>query len=304
MKIVIAGGSGYLGRLLIEHFSTKNHQIVVLSRSSSRTEGQVKYVTWNGEEIGDWANELENTDALINLSGKNINCSFTANNRAALISSRIKSTQVLGKAINLCQKPPKIWLNASSVAYFKETYSVSATENFAQKGDDFLSELSHKWEETFHQIHCPATVKTIFRISLILGEQKGSALLVLKKLIKSGGGGKAGNGKQMVSWMGEKDFVEALSFLISNRLGGVFNFCNTSALSNSDFMRELRRLYGMPFGVPTPEFLLRIGAKILDTAPDLVLRSQNVFPENLLNAGFEFKQNKLDNVIPKIRKFH
>ncbi|MDG4945936.1 TIGR01777 family oxidoreductase [Weeksellaceae bacterium KMM 9713] len=294
-KMVLSGGTGYLGSLIQDYFKNE-YEIYILTRSERESKGNIHFVQWDSKNLGDWTNVLENADVLINLAGMNINTRFTEENKKKLLSSRINSTEALGKAIEQCEVPPKMWLNASSAAIYEESIEVARTEDDTTRDDDFLSFLSQKWEEAFYKYANDKTNKTVFRISLILGESEESALHMLKKLVKLGGGGAAGSGDQMVSWMGEKDLPRALDFIIKNQLTGAFNFSNGNVLSNADFMKELRKKYKMPIGLPAPEFLINIGTKIIGTSSDLVLRSQNIAPKNLKEAGFKFEQLQLSDI--------
>lgn len=294
-KMVLSGGTGYLGGLIQEYFKNE-YEIYILTRSDRESKGNIHFVQWDSKNLGDWTRVLENADVLINLAGMNINTRFTEENKKKLLSSRIDSTEALGKAIEQCENPPKMWLNASSAAIYEESKEVASTESDTSRGDDFLSFLSQKWEEAFYKYANDKTKKAVFRISLILGDNEQSALHMLKKLVKLGGGGAAGSGEQMVSWMGEKDLPRALEFIIKNELTGAFNFSNGNVLSNADFMKELRNNNKMPIGLPAPEFLINIGTKIIGTSPDLVLRSQNIAPKNLKDAGFKFEQLQLSDI--------
>lgn len=294
-KMVLSGGTGYLGKLIQDYFK-EEYEFYILTRSNKEDTKGVHYVQWDGETLGDWKEALENADVLINLAGKNINTRFNKENKKQLLSSRIDSTFILGEAIEQCENPPKMWLNASAAAIYEESNKMARGESDGSRGDDFLSVMSQKWEQAFYAHANNKTRKSAFRISLILGESEGSALQMLKKLVKLGGGGAAGSGKQMVSWMGEQDFVRALDFIIKNELIGAFNFCNENAMSNAEFMKQLRKKYHIAFGLPAPAFLIKIGTRIIGTAEDLVLRSQNVYPGNLLSKGFEFKQQEIEGI--------
>ena len=291
-KMIIAGGTGYLGELLTEYFKD-SYEIFVLSRSEEVKDNSVNYVTWDGKTLGDWTETLEDAAVLINLAGKNINTSFTEKNKKAILESRIESTEILGKAVENCPNPPGMWLNASAVAVYEESREEVRDEFSPTNGTDFLSRVGQKWEAAFQKYGQPQTLKTVFRISLILGDSEGSAYQTLKNMVKLGLGGKAGSGKQMVSWLGEKDFVRAIDFIIQHKLDGVFNFCNTHPVSNDQLMKTLRKKYGMPLGLPAPEFMINIGAGIIGTAPELVLRTQHVAPKRLIEAGFTFQQEDL-----------
>lgn len=288
MKIVISGGTGYLGSLLVDYYKTKA-DVYVLTRSIKKDlPASVKQVVWDAKNVGDWSECLENADVLINLAGKNINTRMTEKNKQEILQSRIASTEALGKAIEECKNPPKMWLNASSVAIYDESRREEKTEFSELNGTDFLSEVSRKWEMAFYRYAEGKTKKVVFRISLVLGDHKGSALHSLKKLVQFGGGGKAGNGTQMVSWVSEKDFVRAISYIVKHELEGDFNIANGSAVSNKLLMEMLRKKYNRSFGLSAPKLLIKLGGEVIGTPPELILRSQNVIPKRLWKAGFNF----------------
>lgn len=294
-KLILSGGTGYLGSLIVNHFKN-DYEVYILTRSNRESEGNIHYVKWDGDTLGEWTQILEDADVVINLAGKNINTRFTEENKTAILQSRIDSTEILGKAIEAAKKPPKMWLNASSVAIYAESEDVARDEYSLPVGKDFLSKVSQAWEEAFYKYPNEQTKKTVFRISLIMGNHEGSAYQTLKKLVKLGSGGKAGNGKQMVSWLSEIDFVRGLEFIVKNELEGAFNFCNPNVLSNAELMKQLRKKYSMPFGLPAPEFLIKLGAGIIGTAPELVLRSQNVVPKRLIENGFTFQLTEIQDI--------
>ena len=295
MKIVIAGGTGYLGKLLADYYKNNNEVYVLTRKVKSGIPKEIKQVEWDGKTVGEWKKCLENADVLINLAGKSINTRLTEENKKAILQSRIESTEALGKTIEDCKNPPKIWLNASSTAIYDESFKNEKNEYSELDGTDFLSEVSRKWEMAFHRYAEGLTKKAVFRISLVLGESKGSALHTLKTLVKLGGGGKAGSGRQMVSWISEKDFVRAINFIIKNELEGDFNLANGFAITNAILMKLLRKKYKRSFGLSAPKILVQIGTSIIGVPSDLVLRSQNVVPERLWNNGFNFRhENILD----------
>uniref|UniRef100_UPI0039A69CD4 TIGR01777 family oxidoreductase n=1 Tax=Ornithobacterium rhinotracheale TaxID=28251 RepID=UPI0039A69CD4 len=288
MKIVISGGTGYLGSLLVDYYKTKA-QVYVLTRSPKKDiPPMVNQVVWDAKNLGDWANCLENADALINLAGKSINTRMTEKNKQEILQSRIDATEALGKAIEACKVPPKMWLNASSIAIYDESRREEKTEYSDLNGTDFLSEVCRKWEMAFYRYAEGKTKKAVFRISLVLGEHKGSALHTLKRLVQFGGGGKAGSGTQMVSWVSERDFVRAIAYIVKHELEGDFNIANGSAVSNKLLMEMLRKKYKRSFGLSAPKILIKLGGEIIGTPPELILRSQNVIPKRLWKAGFNF----------------
>lgn len=291
MKIVYAGGTGYLGGLLIDHFAKKGAKQYVLTRGNPEIT-HAESVSWDGKNLGDWTKTLENADVLINLAGKNINTRFTPENKQKLTSSRVQTTELLGRAVDMAKTPPRAWLNASSVAIYNESKEHFKDENSPENGIDFLSQLSRAWENAFWA-HGNTPRKSIFRISLVMGESEGSAMKTLRQLVKLGLGGSAGSGEQMVSWISENDFVRAIDYIVSRDLKGAFNFCNTQPLSNAELMRQLRKKYKMPIGLSAPAFAVKMGAGIIGTAPELVLRSQKVFPKRLTDEGFVFKEEHI-----------
>ncbi|MGI9526050.1 MAG: TIGR01777 family oxidoreductase [Weeksellaceae bacterium] len=295
-KLILSGGTGYLGKLIQDHFK-KDYEIYILTRSDKKSqEPGIHFVQWDGDSVGEWTAVLENADVVINLAGKNINTRFTEENKKAILESRIDSTQAIGKAIENCENPPKMWLNASSVAVYKESKEYPKDELSPTNGEDFLSIVSQEWEKAFYKYPNTSIIKAVFRITLILGDHDGSAYQTLKKLVQLGGGGKAGDGEQIVSWLGEADFVNALEFLIDNELEGPFNFGNPKPISNAELMKQLREKFKVPFGLPAPEFMIKIGANIMGTAPELVLRSQNTQPKRLLEHGFKFTQLDIKDI--------
>ncbi|MFD2823067.1 TIGR01777 family oxidoreductase [Lacinutrix iliipiscaria] len=289
--ILIAGGSGFIGRVLERFFSSKGYQVKILTRSPKRA----NEIYWNAKHIEDsWSKELENLDALINLTGKNINCRFTDKNKQLIISSRVNSTEVLGKAIEACKNPPKVWMNSSTTSIYKSSYDVEMSENNHQIGDDFEKEVATLWEAAFYKYENPKTRKLVIRTSLVLGEEDG-AFVPLKKLTQFGLGGNAGNGKQKVSWIHKHDFARAIDFLIQNeKAKGPFNFCAPNPVTNKVLMKTFRKTLNMPIGIPSPKFILEIGAFFMRTETDLILKSRNVIPKKLLKCGFTFNFNTID----------
>ena len=226
--IIIAGGTGFLGNLLESYFSKKGYQIKILSRKPKKE----NHIYWDAQTLDNWTKELENAEALINLTGKTINSRFTDKNIQLIKDSRVASTIVLGEAINLCENPPKIWMNSSTTSIYKESYDVFMSEEKNEIGNDFEQKVATVWENAFHKTANPKTRKIILRTSIVLGEN-GGAFPTLKKLTKFGLGGKQGNGKQKVSWIHEYDFIKVVEFLLNKEnLSGAFNLCVPKPIEN------------------------------------------------------------------------
>jgi uncharacterized protein (TIGR01777 family) len=298
-KIVIAGGSGFFGNHLVEYFKN-TYQVIVLTRGKSFSENSVKYEHWNAETKGDWVEVLNGAQVLINLTGKSINCRFTAENKKNLLSSRINATNVLAAAIESIENPPKIWFNASAGAMYKVKDKPN-TEEEKEYDDSFLAKMALAWEKAFFEKNLPQTKRVAMRISLILGTD-GGVFPVWKKITNLLMGGKAGNGRQKVAWIHVEDAISAVDFIIKNNLEGVFNFSTNQPLSNKELMKTLRSQMNIPFGLPAPEFSIRLGSMFLQTEPSLLLDSVNFIPKKLNEKGFQFKYNQISLALNNLIK--
>ena len=293
-KIVIAGGSGYLGTALVNYFKDRVGDIVILSRVGKEPEGNVRTVTWDAASFGNWNGELENADVVINLTGKSVDCRYTEANKKLILSSRLDSTTVLGKAIQLCTVPPRVWINASSATIYKASFDKFMTESMGDIGDDFSMTVCKKWEEAFNQFNLPQTRKVVLRTSIVLGKE-GGALIALRNLVKVGFGGIQGDGKQFVSWIHEHDFCRITDWVIHNQTtSGAYNTTAPNPVTNYDFMSMLRTTMNMGIGLPLPKWLLTFGAGLIGTETELVLKSRKVVPERLLESTFQFKFPTVD----------
>ncbi|WP_046756918.1 TIGR01777 family oxidoreductase [Kordia jejudonensis] len=299
-KIVIAGGSGFLGRALIDFYLPKGYEIVVLSRKAKETgNDMLRYVAWNAKTLDIWLTELEGIEALINLTGKSVDCRYNPKNKAEILNSRVQSTEVLGEAIKACAVPPKFWINSSTATIYEHSLEKEMTESTGIIGNDFSMNVAKSWEEAFHNTKTPRTQKIALRTSIVLGKN-GGAFLPLKNLTKAGLGGTQGNGNQKVSWIHEHDFCRAIHFLITKNKAGIFNVTAPNPLPNKTFMQTLRRILKIPFGLPQPKWLLKLGARIIKTEAELILKSRFVIPEKLLTAGFQFNYPTAEMAIQEI----
>ena len=296
--IIIAGGSGFLGQVLETYFVEKQYKVKILTRYPKRDND----IYWNAIDLGDWQRELENVDALINLTGKSVDCRYTEENKKAIYNSRIDTTNLLGLAINLCEHPPKTWFNSSTATIYRHSISKQMTEETGEIGDDFSMNIAKSWEEAFYSITNPKTRKIALRTSIVMGKN-GGALTPLKTLTKFGLGGKQASGAQKVSWIHELDFARAIMFLMKNEsLQGNFNLSVINPTNNKTLMKSMRTVLGIPFGISHPIWLLNLGAKLIGTEPELVLKSRNVIPKRLLNNGFKFKFENIEIALTNLLK--
>ena len=298
-KLIIAAGTGFLGQVLINHFKDKFEQIVILTRGNTKTIDGIKYVNWNAKTFSGWENELENATVLINLTGKSVDCRYTKKNKKEILLSRIESTKILNKAVLNCQNPPKHWLNSSTSTIYRFSLDKQMDEVDGEIGNDFSINVALSWEKAFFKTETPNTLKTALRTSIVLGKN-GGAFIPLKTLAKIGFGGQQGKGNQFISWIHEEDFVNAIDFIIQKEIIGVLNIVSPEPISNSDFMQKLRKSVGFPFGIPINTLLLEIGSFFIRTETELVLKSRNVIPKKLLENGFKFKFQNVDDVFQNL----
>jgi uncharacterized protein len=222
-KIVIAGGTGFLGRCLAAHFVKAHDHVTILTRGNSHTNGPIDYKQWDGRTIGGWMECLENVDVLINLNGKSVDCRYTEKNKKLIYATRLEATAVLGQAIQQCKQPPKLWINAASATIYRHSLDKEMDEYTGEFGSGFSVDVCQQWESMFNSFTLNNTRKVIIRTGIVLGKN-GGPLKPLKMLAKLGVGGKQGNGNQYFSWLHEDDFVSSVEFICANNhLSGVYN---------------------------------------------------------------------------------
>lgn len=292
-KLIIAAGTGFLGKVLVDHFKNKFEEIVILTRGKSKTIDGIKYVNWNAKTFSGWEKELENATVLINLAGKSVDCRYTEKNKKEILLSRIESTKILNKAVLNCKNPPRHWLNSSTATIYRFSLDKEMDETNGEIGNDFSINVALSWEKAFFKTETPNTLKTALRTSIVLGKN-GGAFIPLKTLAKIGFGGKQGKGNQFLSWIHEEDFARAVDFILEKELIGKINIVSPKPVPNVDFMKKLRKAVGFPCGIPINKTLLEIGSFFIRTETELVLKSRNVVPKRLLDNGFEFKFGNID----------
>ncbi|MEY2924092.1 MAG: hypothetical protein RLZZ337_640 [Bacteroidota bacterium] len=296
MRIVIAGGSGFMGDYLKQRFEEDNNNVTILTRNPNAQEN----VYWDGKTIGEWTTTLENADVLINLAGKSVDCRYTKRNKNLIFSSRLESTAILGKAISSAQNPPKLWINSSTATIYEHSLYDGNTEAVGEIGSGFSVEVAKAWEKTFFDCFCQSTRQVALRTAIVLGN-KGGAFVPFKRLVKLGLGGKMSSGRQMVSWVHQEDVYRAILFVMANHnIEGVLNLSSPSPVTNGEFMQALRKEVVVPFGLPHFKPMLEIAAFFMRTETELLLKSRYVLPERLLILGFKFKYNRLEDAIKSL----
>lgn len=294
-RIVLAGGSGFLGRVLADWLTARGAEVVILTRTPHRG-GPVREVQWDVRTLGQWQREIEGAEAVINLAGRTVDCRYNAENRRLIMDSRVDSTRVLGSAINLCGRPPRVWLNSSTATIYKHTYGAANDEATGVIGatpdakDEFSVEVALAWERALEAAPTPDTRKIALRSAMVLGSGQNSVFPMLRRLVRLGLGGRMGNGRQFVSWIHERDFCRAIEWLLAeDDFRGPANLAAPNPVPNAELMRTLRKVCRMPLGLPATRWMLEVGAFFLGTETELIIKSRRVVPGRLLAAGFEFE---------------
>ncbi|MBX3117558.1 MAG: TIGR01777 family oxidoreductase [Fimbriimonadaceae bacterium] len=296
MKIVIPGGSGHVGQMLARYWQKQGHEIVVLSRSSSA--GEVRAVAWDGKTLGPWTEEFENADVILNLAGRSVNCRYTEANLKQMMDSRVDSTRVVGQAIAQAKHPPKLWFQASTATIYAHRLDAPNDEYTGILGGDepgapykwnVSIEIAKAWERELDEADTPSTRKVALRSAMTMSVEDGSVFDTMARLAKKGLFGTSGSGEQYVSWVHEQDFVRALDWIIEHEnIDGAINISSPNPVPNKEFNRILRQVLRVRVGLPTMSWMLELGALVMRTETELILKSRRVVPTRLLESGFTF----------------
>ncbi|HEU5196299.1 MAG TPA: TIGR01777 family oxidoreductase [Methylomirabilota bacterium] len=297
MKIVIPGGTGQVGTALARAFQAIGAEVVVLGRTPRTLPW--RFVRWDPHDLSGWASEVDGADVVINMVGRSVNCRYTPRNREEILRSRVDSVRAVGEAIARARRPPPVWLQASTATIYahrldapndEATGIIGGREPGAPDTWRFSIEVATAWEEALAQAVTPRTRKVALRSAMIMSPDRGGIFDTLLGLVRRGLGGTAGDGRQYVSWIHDTDFVRAVRWLIARPdVQGAINLAAPLPLPYRDFMAALRRAAGVPVGLPAPRWLLEIGAVLMRTETELVLKSRRVVPGRLTAAGFTFK---------------
>ncbi|PSR54258.1 TIGR01777 family protein [Adhaeribacter arboris] len=297
-KILIAGGTGALGSAIIQRYYNTETELIVLSRTAKPTDKNIRYVAWDAKSLGAWAQELEESTAVINLVGKSVNCRYTAKNKQEIIRSRVDSTKVIGQAIQSLKQKPAVWINAGSTAIFGNSGEELKDES-SKTGGGFSPEVCKLWEQAFFSVATPGTRKVFLRIGLVLQANKG-VLKPFANLAKTGFGGKIGSGDQYMTWIHEEDFVNLIHWVINNEVTGIIHAASPFPVKNKEFMRAIRQALKVPIGLPNPAFLTRFGALFIGTEAELVLSGRRVVSTILAEKQFPFKYPQLGQALKQL----
>jgi uncharacterized protein (TIGR01777 family) len=294
-QIVIFGANGFLGRYLARHYQRQGREVVCVARHRDGWSGDGMFLEWDGRGHGPWALALEGAERVINLAGRSVNCRYHERNRREIVESRVASTKVIGEAIAACQVPPKLWMNASTATWYRHAEDGPQDEWQGEPGEGFSEEVARAWEESFFAAKVPgATRKVALRAGMVLANEDGTVFEVLRHLTRRGLGGTMGKGEQRVSWIHLDDMLAALDFIAADPLlDGVFNLTAPEFPTNRELMRAFREQQGVPFGLPAARWMLALGARLMGTEPELVLKSRWADPRRLREAGFRWRWPRL-----------
>lgn len=290
-RIVIPGGSGHLGSLLARAFHDRGDEVVVIGRTPAPAPWRTA-----GWEVLPFV--VDGADAVINLAGRSVNCRYGERNRREILRSRTESARAVANAIAAAARPPRVWLQASTATIYAHRFDAANDEATGVLGGDepgapakwrFSIEVAKKWEEVVDAAALPRTRKVKMRSAIVMSHAAGAPFAIFRWLVRHELGGRAGDGRQWVSWIHERDFVRAVQWLIDrDDLAGAVNVAAPNPLPNDDFMRTIRDACGVRFGVPGPKPLLEVVAFVHRTETELLLKSRRVVPRRLLDAGFRF----------------
>lgn len=294
-RVVLAGGSGFLGRALAEEFERAGYEPVVLTRRAGKS-SRVRQVEWDGRTVGAWARELEGAAAVVNLAGRSVDCRHTKKNRREIVESRVGSVEAVGRAIRECVAPPKVLVQAGSLAIYGDAGRRLCDET-APAGRGFPVEVCRLWERAFDSLELRGTRKVLLRIGFVLGRD-GGALPTLARLARLYLGGAVGDGRQYISWLHERDFRRLVLWCVEHaEAEGVFNATGPCPVTNAEFMCELRCALKRPWSPRTPAWLVRLGAFLMRTEPALALEGRRCIPDRLVESHFKFLYTNLESAL-------
>ncbi len=293
MRVVIAGGTGFLGLNLAGALCGRGDEVLLLSRNAPAASGPWAHEQWDGRSVGAWARSLDGADAVVNLAGRSVDCVKTPDHCDEILRSRVEATTVLGAALSRVERRPRAWVQMST-AHIHGDPPTRLIEEDSALGFGLAPEVGKAWERAFRE-GCPEDVRgVVLRTSFVLGRERGP-LQRLVRLARWGLGGRVGHGGQGISWIHQEDmnalFLRAIE---DRRMSGVYLATSPEPVSHRVFMRELRRAIRMPVGLPASEWMVRLAAPlVMRTDPELALYGRYCRPKRLLEEGFAFRFPKL-----------
>lgn len=296
-KIIITGGTGFIGLSLAQHLKDQGYEPVLIARAKPKNSCPFTFLPWDGHSLGDWKESLNGAHALVNLAGKSVDCIKTPENCDLILRSRVDSTTVLGEALRSVTNPPKIWVQMSTAHIYGDPPAQICTES-SSTGYGLAPFVGKAWEDAFLRSLPDGTRGVRLRTSFVIGKN-GGALGSLIKIVRQGFGGKVSHGKQGISWIHEYDMNNLILAAIENENYKDFYISSApNPVSNQVFMKEIKKRTSMPIALPSPAWLVRFGSKyVFKTDPELVLYGRYVKSEKLDAMGFVFKFPELGGAL-------
>ncbi len=296
MKVLIAGGSGFLGRHLTQSLLADRHQVWILSRRSQPTHPGAQNILWDGRTLGEWSRLVSDMDAVVNLTGLSLNnWPWTKTKKQRFVDSRIVPGRTLASAIADADRRPKVFVQISGINHYG--LRGEPADETTPPADDYLAQLTVQWEEATRSVEELGVRRIIGRTSVVLA--RDASLMQLMALpVRLFVGGPLGSGRQALPWIHIADQIGALRFLIENEeTHGAYNLIAPQPTSNADFMRTLARTLRRPYWLPVPAFLMRLA---LGEMSNLVLEGRFAHPRRLLEQGYTFHFPTLQEALQDI----
>ena len=290
---MIPGGTGFLGQALAARLVARGDDVVALCRTRRPVVPGSRSVVWDARTPGSWTAALEGADAVVHLTGRRVDVRPTRSNVDELISSRVGPVTLVGEAVRRCADPPRVWLQASSLAIFGDTGDAVLDETSPPSGigPREMVTVCLAWEHAFELATRDVGRKVLLRMGIAIGGRDDPATTQLARLTRLGLGGTIGSGRQWVSWVGLDDLVRVmLAALDDEGMAGTYHVASPNPVTNAEMMATYRRLLAAPFGLPSPDLLVRLGAPLLGSSASLALTGRRAAPKRLLEHGFVFQQ--------------
>lgn len=290
-RIVIPGGSGYLGTALARPLVARGDQVTVLTRGDSREADGVRFVQWDAESLGDWVETIDGAHAIVHLSGRRVDVRATRSNVDELIWSRVQPVRAVGEALAHCASPPPVWVQSGSLAIFGEGGDEDLAETATPSGigPREMVTVCLAWEAAFNLAVANTERAVLLRMGIALGGIDDPATRRLAQLVKLGLGGKVGSGRQWISWVDLDDAIRVLLRAIDEpAMRGLYHVTSPTPVTNAEMMASYRQILGRRIGLPSPAWLTRLGAPLLKSSASLALTGRRAIPQRLTAEGFTF----------------
>jgi uncharacterized protein (TIGR01777 family) len=306
MQVVIAGGTGIIGRALAPGFAEDGHNVIVLSRNPAATKSassdSVRYAQWDTGDLGAWSELVDGSDVVINFAGDNLAgdrflpSRWTGAKKQILRESRLDTGAAIARAITAAKVKPRALIQASAVGYYgpRRSEEVAETE---PAGDDFLATLCQEWEESTRQVEEQGVRRIILRTGIVLTSEGGPLPRLLKQF-QLFAGGSFGRGDQYWPWIHLEDVTAAIRFLVEDEEAtGPFNITSPTPVTNKQFSKALGTVLKRPSFWPIPAFAMKL---LVGEVSIIVLEGQRAIPAKLTKLGYEFKYAELGSALEDI----